>query len=326
MRAFTIPTVLLLLYTQAISAQTITELMSREKIAQNKIESITQWTHRFVKDKVDSKGFKTVETNYDKQGNIVEVINYKQNGEVGSRHIYKYDNQNRKIEYQQFQDIPGKGFSLSFRQAFTYDSKGNKLTEMGYDGKTTYRIAYSYTPDGKQKEITKYNAGNAVEEKWVFEFADSKIMISIYKPAGTLNRTIERVIDDAGRVIDEKNFTAAGKELGRTTFKYGTDDLLQAKTEYHGGELRASYEYKYDTKKQLVEVYLTKPGTKKILYSAYNYDSQGNLLEEKWYEDGASDYSRRNYKIDSKGNIDEVDAYYSDYNYRVVYRYSYKFR
>jgi hypothetical protein len=299
--------------------------MSKDKIAQNRIETITQFTHRLQNNKVDSKGYKSVETTYDKHGNIVEVVNYKPNGVVASRHLYKYDDSGRKIEYQQFQDLPNKGFALAFRQAFTYDSKGNKLTEIGYDGQKTYRVAYSYLPDGKQKDITKYSASNAVEEKWIFENSTNKVKISIYKPAEILNKIIERTLDSHGRIIDEKNLTPAGKELGRTAFKYGDGDMLLTKIEYYGGELRATYDYIYDEKKQMIEVYLTKPGASKILYSSYKYDKNGNLLEEKWYEDVASDYSRRNYKVDNQGNINEVDAYYSDYKYRVVYRYTYKF-
>lgn len=325
MKAFSTLLFLIGLIFEPIQAQTITELMSKEKIAQNKIETITQYTHRLQNEKVDSKGYKSVETTYDKSGNVIEVVNYKPNGVVASRHIYKYDSKGRKIEYQQFQDLPSKGFSLAFRQAFTYDSNGNKLSEVGYDGRTTYRIAYTYTPDGRQKDITKYSSNNSVEEKWIFENSGSKVKISIYKPAETLNKIIERTLDAQGRVIDEKNITPAGKELGRTTFKYGTKDQLLAKSEFHGGEPRASYDYIYDERNQLVEVYLTKPGASKILYSSYRYDKSGNLLEEKWYEDGASDYSRRNYKIDNQGNINEVDAFYCDYNYRVVYRYTYKF-
>jgi len=325
MKAFRILLFLTGLLFETVTAQTITELMSKEKIAQNKIETITQYTHRLQNGNVDSKGYKSVETTYDKQGNSIEVVNYKPNGTVSSRHLYKYNDKDQKIEYQQFQDLPGKGFALAFRQAFTYDPKGNKLTEIGYDGRTTYRIAYTYTADGKQKDITKYTANNTIDEKWIFDHSDSKVKISIYKPAETINKFIERTIDAKGRIIDEKNMTPAGKELGRTTFKYGTGDMLLSKVEFYGGELRASYTYIYDEKNQLVEVYLTKPGANKILYSSYKYDGNGNLLEEKWYEDGATDYSRRNYKIDKMGIINEVDAFYSDYNYRVVYRYSYKF-
>jgi len=142
--------------------------MSKEKIAQNKIETITQYTHRLQNGNVDSKGYKSVETTYDKQGNSIEVVNYKPNGTVSSRHLYKYNDKDQKIEYQQFQDLPGKGFALAFRQAFTYDPKGNKLTEIGYDGRTTYRIAYTYTADGKQKDITKYTANSP---RWHQEIA-----------------------------------------------------------------------------------------------------------------------------------------------------------
>ncbi|MBC7124292.1 MAG: hypothetical protein H5T24_01560, partial [Bacteroidales bacterium] len=46
----------------SLTAQTITELMSKDKIAQNKIETITQHTHRLQNNKVDSKGYKSVET------------------------------------------------------------------------------------------------------------------------------------------------------------------------------------------------------------------------------------------------------------------------
>ncbi len=306
-------------------AQTITELMSREKIAQNRVESISQWTHQLIKDKVSPKGYKSVETTFDKHGNAIEVVNYRQNGQIATRHIYKYDKDNRKIEYIQYQNYRDKGMEVSYRQVFKYDSNGNKLNEIGFDGRTTYRIIYSYTPDGKQKEIVKYDASNNVEEKWIFQYSGNNVEISVFKPAGTLNRKIIRVMDNAGRIVDEKNITPSNKELGRTKFSFDHNNQLLTKTEYHGGEHRAEYEYKYDSRNQLIEVYLTKAGSKKILYSTYRYDNQGNLLEEKWFEDGASDYSRRNYKLDKRGIIDEVDAYYSDYNYRVLYRYEYKF-
>jgi phosphopantothenoylcysteine synthetase/decarboxylase len=38
-----------------VLAQSRSELMSREKIQKNKIASVSQWTHKFIKDKVDPK-------------------------------------------------------------------------------------------------------------------------------------------------------------------------------------------------------------------------------------------------------------------------------
>ncbi len=308
-----------------VLAQSRSELMSREKIQKNKIASVSQWTHKFNKDKVDPKGYVTVVTNYDKNGNEVEIINYKQNGSVSSRHTYKYDNQNRKIEYLQYQDYRQKGIELAFRQVFTYDKNGNKASELGFDGRTTYRIAYSYFPNGKQKEIIRYNAANQVEEKWIYEHNGNNTKISIFKPVGTLSKITERKYDSAGNLLDEKNTSGDGKELARTVFTYNANNLPISKSEYYAGELRASYSYVYDGQNQLIETYLIKPNNTRLLYSSYKYDGQGNIVEEKWYEDNATDYSHRNYKLDSKGIVDEVDTYYSDYNFRVVYRYEYKF-
>lgn len=310
----------------SLYSQTRAELISREKIAKNKIASVTQWTHKFVKDKVDSKGTISVVTNYDKSGNPVEVLNYKQDGSVSSRHEYKYDKQNRKVEYNQFQvPMGGSQIKLTFKQTFSYDEKGNKKVELGYDGKTQYRITYSYFDDGKQKEIVKYGVSNAIEEKWTFEHKGNATTVMVYKPAGKLEKKIVRKYDDKGNLIDETNYSSQEKELGRTTFEFLTNGLMKAKSEYYGGALRASYSYVYDKESQLVEVYQTNPAGEKILFSAYRYDSSGNMLEEKWFDGQPGDYSKRNFKLDNKGNINEVEAYYSDYNYKVVYKYTYKF-
>jgi len=307
-------------------AQTRAELMSREKIAQNKVASVTQWTHKFANNKVDSKGTVTVVTNYDKNGNAVEVINYKSDGAISSRHEYKYDRENRKIEYNQYQvPMGGKELRLSFKQIFTYDSNGNKKSEQGFDGKNPYRISYSYLDDSRQKEIVKYSAANSVEEKWTFEHKENITTVFVYKAESKLDKKIVRKYDSNSNLVDETNYSGAGKELGRTTFEYDNKNLLKVKSEFYGGNLRANYSYVYDNSGQLIEVYQTSAAGEKILYSAYKYDNKGNMLEEKWFDGQPGEYSKRNFKLDNKGNVNEVEAYYSDYNYKVVYRYTYKF-
>lgn len=310
----------------SVSAQTRSELVSREKIAKNKIASVSQWTHKFVKDKVDSKGTVTVVTKYDKNGNPVEVLNYKPDGNVSSRHEYKYDKQNRKTEYNQFQvPMGGSQVKLSFKQTFSYDEKGNKKVELGYDGKTQYRITFSYYDDSKQKEIVKYGAANSIEEKWSFEHKGNVTTVIVYKPVGKVEKKIIRKYDANSNLIDEASFNGLEKELGRTTFEFDSQGLMKSKSEYYGGSLRASYSYIYDKENQLIEVYQTNQAGEKILFSAYRYDSNGNMLEEKWFDGQPGDYSKRNFKLDNQGNVNEVEAYYSDYNYKVVYKYTYKF-
>ncbi|MGE0077064.1 MAG: hypothetical protein AB7S48_04300 [Bacteroidales bacterium] len=318
-------TILSLLIGFCASAQTRAELISREKIAKNKIASVTQWTHKFVNNKIDEKGVVSVVTNYDKNGNVVEVINYKSDGNISSRQAYKYDKQNRKVEYAQYQILYKKTVELSFKQTFAYDSKGNKKSELGFDGKTTYKIVYGYFDDGKQKEIVKYNSSNVVEERWVFENTENITNVTVNKPIGKVDKKIVRKYDDQSNLIEETNYSGANKELGRTVCSFDANGLMKTKAEYYGGNLRANYTYVYDDQNQLVEVYQINPSGDKMLYSAYKYDSKGNMLEEKWYDGQPGDYSKRNFKLDNQGNIDEVQAYYSDYNYKVVYRYTYKF-
>lgn len=311
---------------QNASAQTRADLMSREKIAQNKIASVSQWTHKFVNNKVDSKGTVTVVTNYDKNGNAVEVINYKSDGKVSSRHEYKYDQQNRKIEYNQYQvPMNGSELKLSFKQTFTYDSNGNKKSELGFDGKMPYKITYSYSDDGKQSEILKYNSANSVEEKWTFEHKGNVTTVFVYKPIGKLEKKIVRKYDSNSNLVYEATINSANKELGRTTFEYDSKGVLKSKSEYYSGNLSATYVYEYDNAGQLIAVYQTATAGEKMLYSAYKYDGKGNMLEEKWFDGRPGDYSKRNFKLDNRGNVNEVEVYYSDYNYKVVYRYTYKF-
>ncbi len=310
----------------ALKAQTRAELITREKIASNKIASVTQWTHKFDKNTISKKGTITVVTNYDKNGNPVQVINYRPDGSVSSRHEYKFDKLNRKIEYSQFQVPMGaKELKLTFKQTFSYDDKGNKRAELGFDGKTTYRITYSYINGDKQKEIVKYNAANSIEERWAFEHEQNLSTVTVYKPSTKVDRKIVRKYDSHSNLIDETNFSGAGKELGRTSFEFDAKGVLKSKLEYYAGKLRATYLYHYDKDGQLVEVYQVDDAGKKILYSAYKYDGSGNMIEEKWFDGRPGDYSKRNIKLDNKGNVNEVEAYYSDYNYKVVYRYTYKF-
>lgn len=311
--------------TIAVNAQSRSELMPKERIKDNKILVIKQYVHRFVGDKVDPKGYLSVVTKYDKKGNPVEVENYKQNGKLSSKLTYKYDSDDRKIEYQQFQYLPSGKFGLSYKQVFSYNKDGQKITELGFDGKSSYRVVYTYLSNGNQKEIIKYNSANQVEEKWVFDNQREGVKINIYKPVDKLSRSIYREFDSENNIVQEINFNANGSELGKTDTEYDKGGKVEVKTEFFKANMQAKYDYTYDPKGLLVEVYKTDSDGKKVLFNSFKYDSNGNLLEERWYEDGVNDYSKREFKLDSKGNVNEVSAFYSDYNYRVVYKYEYEF-
>lgn len=317
--------VLLLVCANCLFAQTRTDLMSKELIVKNKVEKVSQRNHSIVNGKVSSNGYVSVITTYDERGNVLLVENMKSNGKKSSTYSYTYDNKDNKISYEQHQLIDGK-WSLSYKQTFTYDAKGNKLVEDGFDGKTNYKINHEYYPNGKLKSITKINSFGRVDEKWQYEYVGNATKIKVYKPETKIDRILERKYDVADNLIEESTLKDGGGELGKNLFTFNKNGKMSIKQEYYAGALKAKYEYIYSNNGNLIEVYQTPANGARFLFSAYKYDGAGNLTEERWYDGQPDDYSSREIQLDDKGNVNQVQAYYSDYKYKVVYRYDYKFR
>ena len=101
-----------------LMGQTKDEEKERQRIAESDIKSISQWTHRFSGGKPNSSGYKTTETHYDKNGNAIEVINYRSNGKISSRLLYKYNNKNLRTEYVMYQQLNRPELEISYKQQF----------------------------------------------------------------------------------------------------------------------------------------------------------------------------------------------------------------
>lgn len=307
-----------------LCGQSRSDLMTKSLIAKNKILTVSQWNHKVKKDQVDPNGYVSVVTKYDERGNVVLIENMKSNGQKSSSNAYIYDKNDNKISYIQHQFLDGKWVE-SFKQIFTYNDLGQKIVEDGFDGKTSYKVKHAYFDDGKPKSITKTNAFGRVDEKWIYEHNGNTTRINVYKPEKVLNKVVVRTFDQQGNMIEETTLKEGKTELGRSTFQYDAQNKMVKKDEYYATQLRAKYDYKYD-RSNLVEVYQTMPNGKTLLFSAYKYDDKGNMVEERWFDGEPDDYSKRKISLDHDGNVDQVETYYSDYKYKVVYRYTYKFR
>ena len=127
------------------AAQSRAELMTKDLIVKNKVKSVSQWNHKIVKGKVDPKGYISVVTTYDEHGNVLQVENLKSDGRKSSTHEYTYDKNGNKVTYVQHQLMGGK-WTMSYKQVITYDPKGRKVAEDGFDGTTNYKILLTYRP------------------------------------------------------------------------------------------------------------------------------------------------------------------------------------
>ncbi|RPH33953.1 MAG: hypothetical protein EHM93_02985 [Bacteroidales bacterium] len=297
----------------------------RVRIANSKVQKSTQWTHKYSQGKVNLKGYITTESKYDERGNVIEVINYKSNGQISSKLQYKYDKNNNRIEYLKFEKKDKPDFELTYKQSFTYDDKGNKKIENGYDGISPYKIIYSYLANGKTKDITKYASDNSIIEKWESSYNNNVQTINVLKLGKNLDYVLVRKIDVRGNTIEETRNDPKGKEVSRILSGFDANNYITSNAEYYSGKLSKKFTYKYNKQYQLLEIIQVNPDGSESLNRAYKYDSKGNLLEEKWFDGIPNEFSSKNFKYDDKSNPAEVESYYSDYKYKVLYKYTYEY-
>jgi len=320
-------TVFILLGCLVVVAQSQNDEKDRIRYANSKVSKSTQWTYKYIKGKLNPKGYITSENKFDEKGNIIEVISYKSNGQISSKLLYKYNNNNYKVEYQKYQKFEGKpDIELTYKQTFIYDEKGNKKTENGFDGIINYRIDYNYSPDGKTKDIVKYNPDNSIVEKWEYTYYGNSQTIKVLKRGTILDYTLTKKFDSKNNLIEETRYDSKGKEVSRVSTEYEANNNIKSISEYYSGTLSKKYIYVYSKKNLLSEIDLVNTDGSKTLFKAYNYDVKDNVIEEKWFDGVPDDLSSKNFKYNEKFNPSEIESYYSDYKYKVLYKYTYEYR
>ncbi|MDD3567190.1 MAG: hypothetical protein PHT92_02200 [Bacteroidales bacterium] len=297
----------------------------RQRIAESNIKTITQWTHRFSGDKPNPNGYKTSVTQYDRNGNPIEIVNYRSSGEISSRLLYKYNNQNLRTEYVMYQRIHRPELEVSYKQSFHYNDKGLKTHEVVYDGQAGYRITYEYYPDDNLKEIVKYGVGNRVDERWAYTYKDNIQEISIFKPDKVLSSRMRKEHDANWNLLRDIRLDDKGNEVKRIVNRYDDKNRLVETAEYYSGNLSKKQEFRYNNRDLVIEVIQHSPDGSSFIQSKYQYDTNGSLVEEQWSEGGAQEFSHKQSRYNDEGNVLETDSYFAPYRYRVLYRYTYEY-
>ncbi|MGP1363155.1 MAG: RHS repeat domain-containing protein [Bacteroides sp.] len=306
-------------------AQLDRESIERQRMASNHIEQCTQYTHKYTKDKPAPKGYVTSVTTYNRNGNPVLIVNYRANGEESSRLYYVYNDLGQRLEYRKEEPIDKKGkMKVSFKQVFTYDAKGYKKTETGFDGSANYRVVYNYLPNGRLADITRFNADNSVAERWIYSYNGNKQQIRVTPKTGAAY-TIEKEFDSNNNLIKDLQIGSDGKEMRKIVYTYDAQKRIETETESYAGEFRHALKYIFNSKGQLVQI-LKKEGNagKDMVNNDYAYDSEGNLVTEQWNDGDPTALSKKDSEFDQSGNMVKVDSYYAPYKYRVMYSYQYK--
>lgn len=304
-------------------AQLDREALERDRMRQNSVRECTQFTHKYNKGKPNPEGYKTSTTTYDRNGNPTLIINYRSNGQESSRLHYTYDREGKRLEYKKEETLGGKKMKVSFRQTFTYDRNGRKKTELGFDGSSTYRIVYSYLPNGNLSDITRYKADNSVSERWIYSYRDNKQVLRVIPKNGPM-RIVEKTFDRENRLIVDCQLDTAGKEQRKVEYTYDRAGRIETESLSYAGNLRYRLHYIFNDRGQLVRVLQKRPEGEEFVNNDYTYDDDGNLVTEEWVDGDPSLVSKKDSEFDQKGDMVRVDSYYAPYKYRVMYSYKYK--
>ena len=225
---------------------------------------------------------KTEHFTYDSQGNMLswtnmcgETIEFSINAAGNLASSYVAGN-NVTVQY----DIYGQMISAN-DMSFTYDSKGNILTQSYQDGR---KLTYTYDKYNRLESITDEKGNQSVYA---------------YDQYGNL----DTVKDGTGNVIANYDYNSYGQvtkqtngEKSYTTYTYNTDGSVKKISYYSNSSLKDYCEYSYNDLGFCVSK-KTKAGTWK-----YEYNSSGRLTKEQFTNSSGKVEQENYYTYDSVGN------------------------
>ena len=306
----------------SVNAQYDRETIERNRMAKARVKTQTLWTYDYVNGKPSSKGYKSTVTKYDTKGNVIEIIDYNQEGKVISSKTYQYDNRNNRINSKMYDEQR----KVKYSQEIETDASGKKIKESGFDGNDRYNNAYTYDGSGRLIEI-KYTENNAIKERRQFKYSGNKTEILIFNANDVLSGRQENTYNDLGLLLSEIRKNEQGVIVNSKIMQYDNlGNLLQETKKRANDKLDYQKTYQYDKNNRPVkEETTTTEGTVYISHE-YQYSASGDLLFESWRRnEKATEASTNKFTYDSNLLYTEKDSYLSTYKNNSLYKYIYEF-
>ncbi|MCG8411602.1 MAG: hypothetical protein MI739_09990 [Bacteroidales bacterium] len=307
-----------ILTTLLLKGQMPGEIKWKENIAKNRIRSQVQWNHKYKKGTPVKEGYKNFLKKFDHKGNLIEEV-YFQSGSIDQKLSYKYDNNDNKVEFVNYNNAKNK---VMFQQNITYDNNGLKIREERYNGEDYEIIKYTYNSQGKLMKIVRSDVSGSIKNKRVFNYKGNICNVNIYSDKTTLTGKIVNKYDSNDNIIETIEYDTKGKAKEKFVYTF-KNNLVQDKAAYVGTKFIYKEIYKYDTKKNLIKILKEQPKGKIIVNNIYKYNQKGNLIEEQWYDNNPSENSKKTYYYNDKDVLERVEVYYALYKYRIQYKYEY---
>src|SRR3989304_4220804 len=117
----------------------------KDRIRKNGVHVQTKWKYRPGAD----EGVKVLTKTFDKQGNVLQELNFLPDGSNSSRLTYKYDSEGKKIYYQLYDFTKEPDKRITYVQNIEYNDQGYRKAEKGFDGIDEFRLEYNYLQNGE---------------------------------------------------------------------------------------------------------------------------------------------------------------------------------
>lgn len=301
-----------------LNAQSIFEAHEKETVKNNQLRKKIQMDQKYVNGELSSEGYISSITKYDENGNVLEIINYRSNGNIISVINNKYDKNGNKLEYTRYK---GNRETVTYRQRYVYDEKGQKIEENGFDGASNFKTTYAYNDNGKLKSI-HYYTGATLTDRREFIYEGTNLTVNVYDSEDKKQAYYKRIFDSKDQLIDDSKYDMEDNLLNRVTYTYDNNGNVIVETKFNSGNVCKMIN-KYNDNFYLNEV--TKEDSEEsFVTNKYIYDENGNLVEELWKKFDSREYSRKTYTYDKEGKCTSIDCYFASYKFKVFYSLSYE--
>ena len=179
------------------------------------------------------------------------------------------------------------------------------------NGKKTSRNFNTFNKSGfRTEQILEWeNYAGSFKSITKFSYDSNNNMVETSTNDRDRIEITKKILNGRGDIVEENKYDSTGKLIGKTKYKYNSNNLNILKDVYNGeGKLEYSEELKYNLNNQLL-VSERRDDTKKVTYiESYLYDNEGNVIEIK------SSFRNRNGDMTQKSAV----SYKMNVNKQVV--------
>ncbi len=211
-----------------------------------------------------------------------EFIDYNFSGQLSSREITRYDDENRFVTSTEYS-----------AGGIVWNSTCNYYTANGRDS-----VTIDYSPEGKITGIVRVLSDNKGNETVYME----------YDGDGFLKYLWMCVFDSKGR----KKYTVSYDEINRSQeicawyYEYNDKDSIVVEKSYSNNRLVSELIYKYDGNNKLSEIVRRNPDGSVRKVSSHKYNEFGYVTEQVEYEHSGKVKSKRSSVYDRNGDTVKI--------------------